>query len=261
VRAVFQVDYVKDLHAAGIPWELAFHGKYLGLMGPMVLLAPLGLLGILQPKTRLLAIVAVLMLGVYSQNLGARFLLPAFLFMALALAALVPRRAAQGLAVLAALACWPAVTARYADPATTLNGWPWRAALGLESQQVYLRREMGIYPFAELTRSKVRRDAVIFDCVGLPSYYAAAVTMMHWESTELKRLHKLILQSADMEEKAQVRVEFVKAGIHYLTLSTNAAATVPWAADLLRQPAAWGFRLIGSEADYRLYELAPGVSR
>lgn len=97
--------------------ELALWGTESGgLVGPVLLLAPLALLALRDPRgRRLLAVAAPLTLAGASE---ARWLIPALPFLALAMGIALQRSrgALPVLAMAAALYSWPAVIAVYADP-------------------------------------------------------------------------------------------------------------------------------------------------
>ncbi|HHN73323.1 MAG TPA: phospholipid carrier-dependent glycosyltransferase, partial [Thermopetrobacter sp.] len=136
-------DYGGVGFAAAIP-ALAFDGRALqGLIGPVLLLLPLGLGALRKPRMRALPIAGLVMMLPWFLNLGARFLMPALLFFALALMAVLPRRAAAAVVVLAAVLGLPPVAGLYSDPeAWRLRGLPVRAALRIEPEAEYLSRAL-----------------------------------------------------------------------------------------------------------------------
>ncbi|WP_321471865.1 glycosyltransferase family 39 protein [uncultured Paludibaculum sp.] len=253
LRGVFQFLSPNGLREFSVLDDIAFHGSRLGLIGPIVIAAPLGLLGLWKKSVRPIALASCILFVIYTQNLSARFLLPSFLFAVLALMAVVPRKLAHTLTIVAAIASWPAVASVYSGSGVALDGWPYQAALGMESQQSYLRRTMPIYEFAEFARKHIPRDARVFDCAGLPSYYSGAVTQQFWQTSEMWSLYRILLDAMPQKARDRVGLQFASHDVRYLTLAAGPSAGVPWAADFMKEPEAWGFRLVGSVGDYRLY--------
>ena len=241
-----------------IPLELAFRGNRLqGLIGPALFLIPVGVSALARKHSRPLAVAGIVSLAIYTQNIGARFILPAFLFLSFAAVAVMPKRVARVAGVLSAILCWPEIAARYADSGAFPSAkWPWKVALRMESQEEYLRREMEIYRFAEFSRNQFPPGSRVFDCVGLPSYYSGAVTLGHWQTRDLMRLHKALLSAAgDSTRRAKVAGQFRELGIPYITIPTWAGTRIEWVDQFIHSPEQWGFRLIGGVSHNQLYEL------
>jgi hypothetical protein len=101
-----------------IPLEVTVYGKNLqGMLGPVFLLAPLGLFALGRREGRRLLAAALLFALPYPANIGTRFLLPAAVFVAPAMGIALLRWRAAGacLALAAAVSVWPAVAALYCD--------------------------------------------------------------------------------------------------------------------------------------------------
>jgi hypothetical protein len=122
-----------------IPLEVTMRGNALGgLLGPVFLLAPIGLLG-----RRRLIVAALLFGSIYATNVGTRFLLMAAPFVALSMAIALARIPALLIFVVAvhAAASWPDVMKLYSNQyAWALDRIQWKAALRLESQDGFLLR-------------------------------------------------------------------------------------------------------------------------
>lgn len=157
---------------------LAIRGDRLqGLVGPVLFLLPLSLLALRAPQGRVLLAAAVLLLLPWTRNIGARFVLPALPFLFLALASALPWRLMAGLLFLQAAVCSPWVVERYAgEHAWRLRGWPWRAAMRLEPEAEYLRRNLHEYSFAEKARELAGEERII-DFYGLPYAYLRSVPL------------------------------------------------------------------------------------
>src|SRR5262249_20079767 len=80
------------LHAWQWPYEFTVRGaRTQGFVGPIFLLAPLGLLALRWPAGRRLLGASVFFSAIGFANIGARFLFPALLFLSLALALVLAR--------------------------------------------------------------------------------------------------------------------------------------------------------------------------
>ncbi|MCZ2155659.1 MAG: glycosyltransferase family 39 protein [Bryobacterales bacterium] len=102
-----------------VPWNLAVNGQTLqGIVGPVVLLLPFGLLALRKPGARVLLLAGGICVATYPENVGARFLLPAlpFFYLLLATSASRWRETLGALLALHAVLSWPAVVRVYAAP-------------------------------------------------------------------------------------------------------------------------------------------------
>jgi len=150
-----------------IPAEVTFRGFRLnGLLGPVFLLAPLGLLALRERAGRQIWLAALVFSAAYPANISTRFLLPAAPLLALAIAMTAAR--ARGMAALLviahALASWPSHIKTYADP----SAWkidkplPWKQALRIESEDAWLARVMPSYPIARMIEQEVPPGQRVF---------------------------------------------------------------------------------------------------
>lgn len=176
----YLASYLKDYGVSGwsaIPHALLFDGAALqGLLGPVWILALLGLWLLREPAGRWLWAAAVVSALPWLANAGSRFLLPALLFAGLALAAMLPRWAAVAVVALHAFLSWPAVIGHYANPeAWRLREWPWAVVTGAESEQDYLRRSLWDYRAAAMVREHVPADEPLLDLYSIPTAYSGVV--------------------------------------------------------------------------------------
>ena len=173
-----------------IPWAITVDGAALqGLIGPVFLLAPLALLAWRKPAGRVVLGVALLLLLPWTRNLGTRFVLPALPFLCLALALALPRSAMQALVLVQAITCWPAVVDRYAGQgAWRLHGFPWQAALRIESEETYLAKNLFEYRYAQMTARHVKPGEGILDLFALPYAYLPTVPIGPMESAQFDNL-------------------------------------------------------------------------
>ncbi len=184
--------------ALAIP-ALAFDGRALqGLIGPVLLLLPLGLLALRRPRVRLLPLAGLVLMLPWFLNLGARFLMPALLFFALALMATLPRRAAAAIVVLGAVLGLPPVAGWYSDPdAWRLRGLPLRAALRIEPESEYLNRTLWTTELASLVGRHTAPGEAVLDLFGAPAAYTDAVLVRPWTSASADRMRAALELAAD----------------------------------------------------------------
>jgi len=171
------------------PWQLAVGGKLQGIFGPLLLALPLGLLALGWRAGRLCWLAAALLAAPWFANHGARFLMPAFPFLALALAMVLPRPAAWACLALEAVACWPAVVDLYTLPYTwRLHAPPLAAALRLEPESEYLYRATAEYKIAGMIEQETRPGEKIFSLISGPRAYVDREMLEYWHSARADQL-------------------------------------------------------------------------
>jgi hypothetical protein len=170
------------LGALGYIGELTIFGRALqGLYGPVFLLAPLGLLALRRPVGRILWIAAATLAIPWYFNVGARFLLPAMPFVALALAASLPRIALPAVLVLHALAGLPPVLDLYSDQyAWKLRNLPWKAALRIQPEREYLQQESTEFYAAWMVDKYTKPGERVLDLRGIPYAYSHFEPVNYW---------------------------------------------------------------------------------
>jgi hypothetical protein len=159
-----------------IPWAVTVDGYVLqGMLGPVFLLAPLGLLALGSSEGRRLLLPALLFALPYAANVGTRFLLPALPFLALALCLLKLRWLAPALAVIHAVLSWPSVIPLYANEyAWRIPYAPWEFALGLKDPQRYLHHWQRDIWMADAINRHVRPGERVFSSSQTPDAYTHA---------------------------------------------------------------------------------------
>ncbi|QOY89670.1 ArnT family glycosyltransferase [Paludibaculum fermentans] len=167
--------YLRDYGASWrqLPWSIAVDGVALqGLIGPIFLLLPLALFAWKKPAGRaVLAAAAVLTLP-WTQNVGARFIMPALAFYALALAMVLPRQLLAVVVLLHAFSAWPAVMNTYTNQwAWRLKGLPWEAAFRVQSEDSYLTANLYEYSFLKKAAQHLKPNEPLLDLYGLPYAY------------------------------------------------------------------------------------------
>ncbi|MBI5280484.1 MAG: phospholipid carrier-dependent glycosyltransferase [Candidatus Solibacter usitatus] len=173
-----------------IPWATTVSGQELqGLAGPVFLLAPLALLSLRKPAGRALLAAALVLLLPWTQNIGVRFLMPSLAFVSLALAASLPRRAMLALAGAQAAMCWPAMLDLYNKPgAWRLHGFPWQAAVRIETETEYLAKHLWEFPIAKMVSRHLRPNEPVFDLYSLPYAYLQTAPTGPMPSAQVDRI-------------------------------------------------------------------------
>jgi hypothetical protein len=166
---------------AGLGYTL--QGVDQGIFGPAYLLLPLGLLMLLKPGRRWLPVCAILLALPFLLNTGARFLMPSMALSAVAIVALLPRRAAIGLVLVQALATLPWALDRYDLPGDWRPGAPpLAAALRLEAEDHYLTRSIPGFAAARMIQNNTPPAAKILACTALPDAYVSRDVLTWWHS-------------------------------------------------------------------------------
>jgi hypothetical protein len=235
VHVSFEQDYRRYMQSYGlksyrqIPKELTLRGGALnGLYGPVFLLAPIALLALrFRAGRRLLLAGAVFGLP-YFANIGARFLIPAAPFIALALA-LALNNLPWLLIILAlaqAIACWPAVAGRYCSQyAWRLERIPIRAALRIEREDSYLRRLWPGYVIDRAIEQKVPPGNPVFAFSGLSEAYTSRNILVSFQSGRNEVLRDVLWVAIfpDFQPVRRLDFHFQSAGIRKLRLVQTAA--------------------------------------
>ena len=174
-------EWEQYLHRYDVPnlWALPLEvtgrgGLTQGIIGPIFLLAPLGLLALRDRAGRRVLFLGVILLATYFGNLGTRFMIPCLPFFALAMAIAVERwkPALVGLALIQAVAAWPAVMPLYANQyAWRLEDFPWRAALRIMPQEEFLKKNLFGYEDIKMIDEHVPTQDKVLDLVGVPESY------------------------------------------------------------------------------------------
>ena len=171
-------------------------------LGPVFLLAPLAVAGLIFPQTRLLAIAAMAAALPFLAVRSTRFLIPALPFVTMA-AAYVLCRLPRGSLLAGALACvnlylcLPAVSNRWHIG----GGWrlyyhvPWRVALRLEPAERYLERS-DEYRMARLIEAQVPAGEKVLSLdAAVAQSYTARTVLVAWESAFAERMTDMILSA------------------------------------------------------------------
>jgi hypothetical protein len=192
-----------------IPWSLTTTGFELqGFIGPLFLLLPLALLAWRKPAGRIVLCAALFLLIPWTRNLGARFFLPSLAFFCLALALALPRPAIVALALLHAISCWPAVADHYTHPnAWRLQGFPWQAALRLESEDHYLTHNLSEYPLTQRIAKHLQPNEPLLDLYALPFAYLPTVPVGPLSSVQFDNLAHTLAAAAATNPEVQATIQ------------------------------------------------------
>jgi len=210
-------------------WTWAFGGAAQGVVGPLILAAPLALLALRKPAGRLLLAAAALLLAPIAFNVGTRFLMPALPFLALALACALPRPALLPVVVLQAVLCFPPVLLKLEDPYTwALHTFPWQAALRLQSESDYLQSVSNDYRNARFLESHTTPKDRIFALSGIAKAYATREIAEYWHSNRNSRL-TFALQMAYVKPLAvKTRAEWPAVALTAIRFTSTTANPGEW---------------------------------
>jgi hypothetical protein len=175
-----------------VPYELTAGGAFAGTLGPVFFALPLGLLALSKRAGRLCWMAAALLAVPWFWNSGARFLMPALPFLALALALALamylPRQALWLCVAVQAVACWPQIFGLYhREFSWRLKGIPWRAALRIEPERDYLESLYG-YRVACMVQDHTPPGARLFSLISVPAAYMDREALEFWHSAQADEL-------------------------------------------------------------------------
>lgn len=192
VHVMFERDYSQYLRTyqvddkLALPLEVTVRGeKTQGLIGPVFLLLPLGLLALRRRVGRHLWIAGAVMFSTYFFNIGTRFLIPCLPFFSLSIALALgeSRLLLGGLALVHAVLSWPTVVPRYAaEHAWRMDSVPVRAALRLQNSDEFLRETLGGYAAARMIDANVPRGAPVLTQGNVPEAYTDAEILVSFQS-------------------------------------------------------------------------------
>ncbi len=208
VHVSLEESYRHYLATYGLPslkplfWIVTVGGQLGGQIGPVFLLAPIALLGLRTRTGRQCLLAALIFLLPYPQNIGARFLIPALPFIALAIALTLEFSQILVAAVLlaAGILAWPRVIDRYRAPA---GGWqittvPWKAALGIIPADAWLSRNPG-YRLAQSINRNVPANKRVWSDIAIAEAYTAPDILVYYYSAESEQIQDILLTGMNPE--------------------------------------------------------------
>ena len=179
-----------------IPLQVTVEGdKLQGFFGPVFLLAPLALAALWKRQGRQLLLAAAVFLATYPANIGTRFLIPAAVFVALAMGIALVRWRAVAIVVLCAHAVlsWPRFTKFYADHcALRMFRVPVAGALRIEPEEAYLSYWLPGYKLARLVERAVPPRAKVLGLESPPLAYCVREVLGTYECAQCNSLYEMV---------------------------------------------------------------------
>ncbi len=211
------------------PVEYALRGGMQGVIGPIFLLLPLGLLSLRKRVGQLLFLAAAVVLVPWFWNVGTRFLMPCLPFLLLAFALSVPRSVLFICIAAQAILCWPPIIRHIEDPYRwTLRGIPVSAALRLQPEDAYLRQEVGEYPVARMVEERTGPGAHVFCLATTARAYTTRVLVDNWHSTPDERLRDALQTAVLHEPMIRLSASWPAEPLRGVRVTSAAAASNEW---------------------------------
>ena len=258
VMVSFEETYKHVMATAGgtsrwaLPWEAAVRGGLTGVLGPVFLLAPLGLLALRKRAGWQLWAAAFVFGAGYLGNTGTRFLIPAIPFVALAMAVAMPR-AAVALALIHALISWPAMMPRYArSDSWRVLGFPWREALRVRNVDHYMETHLPGYGIDRLIEARTRPGSTVFTFTPIPEAYTSRHIRIEYQAAANKIAGAMIWTAVESSYLPtwRVRFAFPRQGVSGVRLVQTGTGPALWTIHELR--IFDGERELSREAGWRL---------
>ena len=218
---------------AGIPMQVTTYGSLSGLLGPVFLLSPLALLSLRRSEGRRLLAAAAVFAATYFSNIGARFLIPALPFVALAmmLALSALPRVAIAIALVHALISWPSIVRRYCHPdAWHLVKVPYREALRIKPEDGFLESNLPLYGATRMVERLTPPDATVFTFTPIPEAYTSRHIQVAQQSEE-GIVNRTILFTGFVPEDAptwELRFAFPRQPLQALRVVQTNTGTDSW---------------------------------
>jgi hypothetical protein len=211
------------------PWfgAVTLGGELGGQVGPIFLLSPFALLALRSRAGRHCLLAGLFFLIPYPQNIGARFLIPAvpFFALAIALAFEFSQVILATLVVVAAVAAWPRVIDKYRAPA---GGWqiahmPWKAALRIVPQDVFLGQSVA-WISAQMLDYYVPAGKRVWSTTPVAEAYAKTDVMISYQSAEGELLEDFLTTATrdNLAPAWNLRFTFPKHRMRHLRLVQTA---------------------------------------
>jgi 4-amino-4-deoxy-L-arabinose transferase-like glycosyltransferase len=238
---------------AELPWVIAVDGRLSGFLGPLFLLSPLGLAALRWREGRQLLLAALVFAGPYLMNFGTRFLMPAAVFVALAMAMVLVRWKAVAVAIvlLHAVASWPTVTPLYCNGGSwRLHEIPVRAALRLEPEDHYLSVHLINYNLARLIERTVPPGGKVLSFSQIAEAYTAREILVVYQSAANKLLGEILWTPlvAQYMPNRVLQFDLPREPLRAIrVVQTTASATEQWSITELRVVPAAPIRQTGAQ--------------
>jgi hypothetical protein len=204
--------------AAEIPLEVTVGGSKLnGLLGPVWLLAPVGLLALRWPMGRRALVAAFLMLLTYPSNVGTRFLLAALPFAGFAFGMVLAQWRSMAIVVVLfhALLAWPGIMKLYGhEYAWRLDKFLWKPALRLETEDSFLSRMLPGYVAAKLVNEHVPASGRVFTFNGPALAYTSREVLVAYQAALNNTLGDIFTAGMSPDYHPRRHLEFRFAESH-----------------------------------------------
>jgi len=231
----FEDDYRHYFHTYDLPslkplfWGVTVHGQFGGVLGVLFLLTPLALLGLRSREGRRILLAGAFFLLPYPGNIGARFLLPALPFAALGIAlALEFSQALQtALVVAAAVLAWPGMSQYYAQPYNwQITGMPWKAVLGIVSQDDFLAKNSDAWITARMLDQYVPEGKRVWTTEAVAEAYSKTKVLVNYYSAEGELIQDILYSpSAGNSPTHDLRYTFSARELTHLRLLQKAGGS------------------------------------
>ncbi len=187
---------------SSLPLQLAVDGSAVqGLVGPLFLLAPIAVLSLRRPEGRRLCLAAAVFAATYPMNMGARFLLPALPFLALAMSLAIAKYPwLTGALILGhAIASYPAVVERYSgEYAVRLGPAPGFSEISRKMpEDEYLRAKLFGYDAARMVDRLVPEGEQVYSFISFPEAYSHKKALMYYTSARANMVSEEIFTAID----------------------------------------------------------------
>ncbi|MFN7996628.1 MAG: hypothetical protein U0Q18_23655 [Bryobacteraceae bacterium] len=220
------------LTLADLPLELTIGGqRATGFFGWVFLLSPLALLALTKREGRRLLLPALLFALPIVTNKGARFLIPAIPFLALAMAMVLTRlpSLAALIVVAHAVTCWPTVIERFCAP----NAWhlmeaPWEAALRVAPEEAYITEHVPEYPVTRMLDARVPPGRRVYSLDRYPASYCSADVMVEWWGAENLRLRDALYLPLTSDYLWELKFRLSPQKLEGIRLVQTATGTDIW---------------------------------
>jgi hypothetical protein len=210
-----------------------------GVIGPVLLLAALGLLAARWSVGRQLLLAAAVFGVPVFANASPRFLIPAMPFAALAMCLVLARtpRLAVGLVAVHAVLSWPPVLRRYcrAD-AWRLDKVTYREALRIKPEEGFLESNLPLYGAARLVERVTPPGATVLTQTPIPEAYTTRHIQTAYQAAG-NIMSRDILWSGFVPEHAptqRLRFRFPRRPLRGVRVVQTATASGTWSAHEIR---------------------------
>jgi len=238
-----------------IPLAATVQGTLGGILGPVFLLAPLGLAALRKPLGRQLWLAALVFGANYFSNIGARFLIPPLPFVALAMAMALTTLPGMALAVLLlhAVLSWPPMVAKLVPAGSwRLTLTPWKDAIHLRDPERYYKNHLALYPASELVERVTPPGSTVFTFKAIPDAYTSRRILVDYESAANQYAAHIFQSAASGTDQPSVRLRFTfpVQKLRAIRVNQTATGTDVWTINELRIFS--GGRELPREASWRL---------